>query len=177
MRSRCLSLLLTSLVFAFFHSCTKQSQQVTELKHFPLDTMEGVISRPGVEIDKDNSSDGHGSLRITATDSTVVRLFELHDIDIEDARLMYQARVRTEDVTGLAYLMMLCYFKGVGEFFSKGLQTPLKGINEWTTVQTSFSFRKGENPDTVKLQLVIAGSGTVWIDDIRLIKGPPRWEQ
>jgi hypothetical protein len=36
-----------------------------------------------VEIDKGVSSDGNGSLRITATGPTVVRLFETGDIDVE----------------------------------------------------------------------------------------------
>jgi len=33
-------------------------------------------------------------------------------------------------------------------------------------------FKKGENPDNVTLNLVINGKGTVWIDDIHLIKAP-----
>lgn len=35
-----------------------------------------------------------------------------------------------------------------------------------------FFLQKGENPDNVKLNLVIEGKGTVWIDDIHLYKGP-----
>jgi hypothetical protein len=30
----------------------------------------------------------------------------------------------------------------------------------------------GENPDNVKLNFVVNGTGTIWIDDIRLLKGP-----
>lgn len=160
-----------------FYACSKPPQEVTELMHFPLDTMEGIITRSGVEIDENISSDGNGSLRIETIERTVVRLFEIRDIDIEDARLIYQARIRTENVKGMVYLKMWCHFKGKGEYYSQGLQAPLSGTNEWTTLQTPFSFRKGENPESVKLQLVIDGSGTVWIDDVRMIKGPPRWEQ
>ena len=155
-------------------SCSKPAPEVTELKRFPLDTLEGVISRSDVEIDKEVSYDGQGSLRISTVQRTVVRLFELRDIDMEEARLFYEAKIRTEDVDGLVYLKMWCHFEGKGEYFSQGLKSPLSGTNEWTTVQTTFTFRKGENPDIVNLQLVIDGSGTVWIDDIRLIKGPPR---
>ena len=32
--------------------------------------------------------------------------------------------------------------------------------------------KEGENPDNVKLNLVINGKGTAWIDDIRVLKGP-----
>jgi hypothetical protein len=152
--------------------CSKPPQPVTELKRFPIDNLEGVITQSGVRIDKEVSSDGNGSLRITATEPTVVRLFELGDIDVEDARLIYQAKVRTEGVEGQVYLEMWCHFPGKGEFFSRGLQTPLTGTTNWTTEETPFFLKKGENPDNVKLNLVINGKGTAWIDDIRLLKAP-----
>jgi hypothetical protein len=139
-----------------------------------MDSMEGIITRSNVGIDKNISSDGNGSLRITSTKPSVVRLFETGDIDVENARLIYQARVRTENVDGHVYLEMWCHFPGKGEFFSRGLQTPLTGTTEWTTEETPFFLKKGENPDNVKLNLVIKGKGTAWIDDIRLLKAPLR---
>jgi len=156
----------------FLVSCSNPSTQVVELRHFSIDTMDGIITRSGVRIDKDISSDGNGSLRVTSTRPTVVRLFEVGDIDIENVRLIYQARVRTEKVEGKVYLEMWCHFPGKGEFFSRGLQTPLTGTMEWTTEETPFFLKKGENPDNVKLNLVINGKGTAWIDDIRLLRGP-----
>jgi hypothetical protein len=153
-------------------SCSKPSKQILELKRFPMDSMEGIITRSNVGIDKDISSDGNGSLKMTSTKPTVIRLFETGDIDVEKARLIYQARVRTENVEGKVYLEMWCHFPGKGEFFSRGLQTPLTGTTEWTTEETPFFLKKGENPDNVKLNLVINGKGTAWIDDIRLLKAP-----
>lgn len=149
----------------------KASKEATELKHFPVDNTEGIITQSGVQIDRQISNDGNGSLRITAPESTVVRLFETGDIDVENARLIYQAKVRTENIEGKVFLEMWCHFTGKGEFFSRGLQTPLTGTTDWTTEETLFSLRKGENPDNVKLNLVIDGKGTAWIDDIRLLKG------
>ncbi len=153
-------------------SCSKPSQQIVELKRFAMDSMEGVITRSGVGIDMDISSDGNGSLKMTSTKPTVIRLFETGDIDVENARLIYQARVRTENVEGKVYLEMWCHFPSKGEFFSRGLKTPLTGTTEWTTEETPFFLKKGENPDNVKLNLVINGKGTAWIDDIRLLKAP-----
>ena len=147
-----------------------------ELKRFPVDTMEGIIAQAGVEIDKQISSDSNGSLRITATEATVVPLFEIRLSEahlvtyMKGTRLIYQAKVRTENVEGQVYLEMWCHFPGVGDFFSRGLMTTLTGTTDWTTVQTPFFLKKGENPDNVKLNLVINGKGTAWIDDIRLLK-------
>jgi hypothetical protein len=159
------------MIFAIV-GCTKPSSEVLELKKLTLDSMEGIITQSGVEIDKAVSSDGNGSLKITATGPTIVRLFETGDIDIENARLIYQAKVRTENVDGKVYLEMWCNFPGKGEFFSRGLQTPLTGTANWTSEETPFFLQKGENPDNIKLNLVIDGKGTAWIDDIRLMKGP-----
>jgi len=152
--------------------CSKAPQEVVELKRFPIDSLEGIMTRSGVQFDKEVSSDGNGSLKIIATEPTVVRLFELGDIDIENARLIYQAKVRTEGVEGQVFLEMWCHFPGKGEFFSRGLQTPLTGTTNWTAEETPFFLKKGENPDNVKLNLVINGKGTAWIDDIRIFKGP-----
>ena len=149
-----------------------EALEVTELKRFSLDNTEGLITKTDVQIDKQISSDGNGSLRIDAAKPTTIRLFETGDIDIENARLIYQAHLRTENVEGQVYLEMWCHFDGVGDAFSRGLATPLTGTTDWTTEETPFFLKKGENPDNVKLNLVINGKGTVWIDDIRLLKGP-----
>jgi hypothetical protein len=163
--------MIAALFFAVF-GCSKPSTPVVELKRFPVDSMDGIITQSGVEIDKAVSSDGKGSLKITATEPTVVRLYETGDIDIENARLIYQAKVRTEGIDGKVYLEMWCHFPGKGEFFSRGLQTPLTGTTNWTMEETPFFLKKGENPDNIRLDIAIDGKGTAWIDDIRLMKGP-----
>jgi hypothetical protein len=159
------------MIFTFW-ACAKPSQQAVEIKHYPIDALDGIITQSGVQIDNVISKDGKGSLKITAAEPTVIRLFETGDIDIENARLIYQAKVRTEGVRGQVFLEMWCHFPGKGEVFSRGLQSPVSGTTEWTSVETPFFLQKGENPDNVKLNLVINGTGAVWIDDIRLIKGP-----
>jgi hypothetical protein len=122
------------------------------------------------------SSDLNGSLRIEAAKPITIRLFETGGINIENARLLYQAKVRTENVQGKVFLEMWCSFPGKGEFFSKGLMNPLTGTVDWTTLETPFLLKGGENPDNIKLNLVIDGQGTVWIDDIRLLKAPLSFE-
>jgi hypothetical protein len=149
----------------------KEGAAVTELEAFALDDLKGLITQSGVSVDKTVSSDGNSSLRIDATEPTTIHLFETGDIDVEKARLIYQAKVRTRNMQGQVYLEMWCHFPGKGEFFSKGLMNPLTGTTDWTTLETLFFLKEGENPNNVKLNLVITGKGTVWIDDIRLLKG------
>ncbi len=161
----CISMLT---VFALFGCKPK----VVEINKFSLDSMEGIITQSDVEIDKSVSSDGKGSLKINATAPAVIHLFETGDIDAEDARLLYQAKVRTEGFEGQVFLEMWCHFPGKGDFFSRNLHSPLSGTMNWTSVETPFFLKKGENPDNVKLNVLINGKGIVWIDDIRLVKGP-----
>ena len=165
-------LYFTCLFMVFVAACSTNSIETTDVKHYPIDSLEGMITQSGVQIDKEITSDANGSLRIATSESTTVRLYETGDIDIEKARLIYQAKLRTEDIEGQVFIEMWCHFPGKGEFFSRALQSTLSGSNEWSSQETAFFLKKGENPDNVKLNIVINGKGTVWIDDIHLIKAP-----
>jgi len=167
----CLSFVLGYLNYRLVDASPLDAIEVTELRRFALDNTEGLITQSGVRIDEQISSDGNGSLRIEAAKPVTVRLFETGGVDIENVRLIYQAKARTENVQGRVYLEMWCCFPAKGEFFSRGLKNPLTGTNDWTTVETPFFLQKRENPDNIKLNLVIDGKGTAWIDDVRLLKG------
>ncbi len=164
--------LLCAVMVVLGVGCSPSAQQVVELKKFPVDSLEGVITQSGIQLDREASSDGRGSLKMVATEPTTIRLYEVSGVDVEKARLVYQAKVRTERIEGQVYLEMWVHFPGKGEFFSRGLQTPLTGTTNWTTEETPFFLKKGEKPDYVKLNLVINGKGTAWIDEIRLLKAP-----
>lgn len=159
-------------IAALLAGCSPPVAQVSELARYPIADLEGVIARSDVELDREVTSDGNGALRIRVDGPTTLRLFETGDLDVEDARLTYQARLRTEGVEGRAYLEMWCVFEGRGEYFSRNLDAALSGTNAWSTQETPFFLQKGENPSRVKLNLVIEGKGTVWIDDVRLLAGP-----
>jgi len=165
-------ILVAGFICFLILGCSLSAQDVIELKKFPVDSLDGVLTRNGVQLDKQISSDGKGSLKIIAGQPLTVRLFELSGIDIDDARLIYRAKVRTQNVEGSVYLEMWCNFPGKGEFFSRGLQTPLSGTTNWTTEETPFFLKKGDKPEFIKLNLVVNGKGTAWIDDIRLLKAP-----
>ncbi|HBI15355.1 MAG TPA: hypothetical protein DDY20_07560 [Desulfobulbaceae bacterium] len=155
-------------------ACSQGPDRPEEIGRFPINDMEGIITRSGVQIDREITSDGNGSLLVTANEPVTVKLYETGDIHLENAQLIYRAQLRTENVEGQVYLEMWCSFPGKGEFFSRALQSPLSGTMEWSTQETPFLLQKGENPDNVKMNLVINGKGKVWIDDIRLVMAPLR---
>jgi hypothetical protein len=160
------------LILFLIQSCSQQKEPVVNMKVYSCDNLEGVVTLSDISVDSSICVEGSGSLKITASEPRVVNLFETGDLDIENARLIYQAKMRTAGVVGEAFLEMWCHFPGQGEFFSRGLQTQLSGDNNWVSQETPFFLKAGENPDNVKINVVIKGSGTVWIDDIKLLKAP-----
>ncbi len=169
MRQRIYLCLAAGLLLA---GCSKASEEPELVRHYPVDSLDEVLTKTAVVFDPEITDDGKGSIRLTASEPGQWALFETGDVDVENARLIYQARLRTEGVRGKVYLEMLCRFPGKGEFFSRALHAPLSGSTDWTSQETPFFLKKGENPDNVKLNVVVEGTGTVWIDDIRLVKGP-----
>jgi len=112
-----------------------------------------------------------GGWKIVATEPGSVRLFE-REIDLTDARLIYRAKIKTENLKGKAYLEMWVRAPGIGEAFSKGLNQTVSGTTGWATYEVPMFVKKGERVDLAKLNVAIEGQGTVWIKDIELLKTP-----
>ena len=101
-----------------------------------------------------------------------IRLFEVENSGVEQCVVTYRAKLKTENLTEQAYLEMWCRFPGKGEFFSRGLAHTVTGSNDWASYETPFLLKKGEKPDLIKLNLVVKGTGKVWVKDVELLKGP-----
>ncbi|HOP07431.1 MAG TPA: hypothetical protein PLF13_09085 [candidate division Zixibacteria bacterium] len=141
------------------------------LRSYALDDIDGLEVTPYAVFDSMVSYDGHGSIRIT-TDSTVsVPLLVVNDLHLDETFLVYQAALRTQDITGKVYLEMWCGVDGA-EYFSRDLGSPLSGSNDWAIESTPFRLEKGQVSELIRLNLVVEGGGTVWIDDIELLSSP-----
>ena len=156
-------------------ACRSSRQTPTspvEVKHFSMDSLEGVRATSGVSFDPQISSDGKGSLRIDTGHPLTVPLFEVNDVSIENATLLYQASLQSQNLDGKAYLEMWLRFPGKGEFFSRGLDRPVTGTMSWMTSTIPFFLQPGQKPDLIRLNLVVDGKGRVWIDDMHLLRQP-----
>ncbi|MCX6910251.1 MAG: serine/threonine-protein kinase, partial [Verrucomicrobia bacterium] len=107
------------------------------------------------------------------------RVFDVPDPGFGECKVLYRAKLKTEGLTGRAYLEMWCRLPGRGEFFSKGLSQPLTGTNEWTAREIPFFLKKGQRPDLIRLNVAVvssgllrskAVSGKLWIKDVSLSK-------
>ncbi len=144
--------------------------QAEDLKKLSLDDASAVS--PKIETDTTVKVEGTSSLKITTQWPTTVHLGDVVGPDVENAKLVYSAKVRTElEGTGTAFLEMWAHI-GDGQYFSKGMNDAVSQKSDWKTIQTPFMFQKGQKPDKVTLNLVINGKGMVWIDDVVLSKEP-----
>ncbi|MHC4525619.1 MAG: hypothetical protein ACYSU8_08815, partial [Planctomycetota bacterium] len=143
-------------------------------KSYPMDTLEGLLSQDMAEIDEEIYVNGGASLRIKSDSSekSTIRLYEIGPMSVENRMLIYSAQMKSDLSHGKAYLEMWCEIPGKGEFFSRGLEQPISGTTNWTTVQTPFRLEPGQKPVNVKLNLVTEGEGTIWIDDVKLSSSP-----
>ena len=139
-----------------------------ELKRLSLDD----VSALGLQIQSDAvvKAEGKASVKITTRWPTTVCLGEVTGLDVENAKLVYRAKVRSE-LEGTALLEMWVHVAG-GQYFSRGLNDVIQGKSDWKSLQTPFMLQKGQKPSKVTLNLVINGIGTVWVDDIVLSKEP-----
>jgi predicted Ser/Thr protein kinase len=98
-----------------------------------------------------------------------VRLFEVHQFQGSPRALFYQADLKSENLEGRAYLEMWCRIPGRGEFFSRGLNHTLSGTSDWVSSQTPFLLPPDETVEFVRLNLVVEGTGRVWIRNVKLL--------
>ncbi len=146
----------------------------TQIAHFALDALPASVerdSRVKAEFDAEVSSDGRGSVRIDAESPTFVELAQVQGAgeDLSFRQLVYQAKVKTEEASGPVFLVMQA---GIEEVAMPvvGLERAITGTQDWTPIEIvagnpKDTYHKG----VTTLQLEVRGTGTVWVDDLRLV--------
>jgi hypothetical protein len=166
-RSLLINAMTVCLFLAIMHLQFGISARAAEIKKLSLD--EAISLGTTISADSSVKSEGKGAIRISTLWPTTICLGEFSGRHIENARLMYQAKVRCEGLEGTAYLEMWCHVGG-GQYFSRGLNSVVTGTMNWKTLQTPFVLQEGQQAEKVTLNVVINGRGTIWVDDLRLLK-------
>src|SRR5882762_8506795 len=123
-------------------------------------------------LSRDGITAGHDGWLIEAKTPQTVHLFELQNPQVEQCVVAYRAKMKSEALSGHAFLEMWCRLPGRGEFFSKGLNQTITGTTDWASYEIPFYLKKGQRPDLIKLGLVIEGRGKVSMKDVELLKAP-----
>ena len=140
-----------------------------ELQKLALDDAASLGT--SVSTDFRIKQEGNGSIRISTVWPTTICLGEVQELNVENARIIYRAKVKSEKLEGAAYLEMWCHVDG-GQYFSRGMNSVVTGTMDWSTLQTPFFLQPGQSAQKATLNIVINGKGTVWVDDVQLLKEP-----
>ncbi|KPK30299.1 MAG: hypothetical protein AMK69_03770 [Nitrospira bacterium SG8_3] len=143
--------------------------QGEELSRLALD--DALSLGTTVSTDQKVSQDGNGSIKISTVWPTTICLGEVQRLNVENAQIIYRARVKSEKLEGTAFLEMWCHVGG-GQYFSRGMNSVVSGTMDWRILQTPFLLKPGQRTKKVTLNIVINGKGTVWVDDVHLLKEP-----
>jgi hypothetical protein len=123
-----------------------------------------------VTSDTLHRTEGGASIRVRTRWPTVINIGEeTRMAAVAGGLLEFRANLMTRALQGTAYLEMWCHFADGSRYFARGLDSTVSGSAEWTAVRTLFRLQPGQVPDTVTLNLVVNGAGTVWIDEARLV--------
>lgn len=158
-------LIINSIICFFLLSAVSVKAQ--ELKRLTLD--DASLLGTTIATDSENKYEGLGSVKITTQWPVVICLGEVSGIDIENTKLLYQAKVKCENLEGSAFLEMWCDVDG-GQYFSRGMDSVVTNTMDWKSLETLFLLKPQQKATKVTLNIVINGKGTVWIDDIVLTK-------
>jgi hypothetical protein len=154
------------IVISFLLLLTFSHAGAGDLKKLSLDDTSTIGLR--IQADSNTKIEGKASIQVVTLWPTTVCLGQVTGLDVENSRLIYRAKVKS-DIEGAAFLEMWAHIEG-RKYFSKGMNNPIKGNSDWQKRQIPFIFHKGQQPSRVTLNLVVNGIGTVWIDDITLLK-------
>jgi hypothetical protein len=169
MVKRQLKYILRVFIFFALLSFSSGSARATELIKLSLDD----ITSLGTTLKQDPvvKVEGSGSVKISTMWPTTICLGEVSGLDIEKTKLVYRAKLRCDKLEGTAFLEMWCHVGG-GQYFSRGMNSTVTGTMNWKTLQTPFILQAGQRTKKVTLNVVINGKGTIWIDDVQLVKEP-----
>ncbi len=119
---------------------------------------------PGVTIVLEEL-EGSPVLRIensnTAPTSVILKEAALGDmVDTSDMRIVYRARMASQEVDGFAYLEFWAVIGG-NAYFSRALNDKFSGTQAERDTSTLFFFEAGESVESVRLGVRFEGPGTV----------------
>lgn len=163
---------LIPLIFLFLLSCGDKSKPF--IKKFRLDSMDGLIATANLSFDEEVTSDGLGSVRVDTEEKTTAYLFVIDSIPVDKAKLKWSIMCKTRNFEGNVFLEMgikIGRDEEEIETFLHYSRDSISGDTDWRKMEIEFLVDGKENLLT-QLNVVIDGSGTVWLDKARFIAKP-----
>ena len=112
-----------------------------DLKKLDLDDASAIGTT--IQTDIQVKAGGKASIKITTRWPTTICLGEVASLDVENAKLLYRAKVKS-DLDGSAFLEMWAHVGG-GQYFSRGMNDVVTEKTDWKVIQTLFFSKKGKD--------------------------------
>jgi hypothetical protein len=128
-----------------------------------------------VALDPKVTSDGNGSIRIRAEQGAQITVADQGGFSVSYGNTFWcTIKVKGAGIQQRAYLEMWCEFGGTSRAFSKGLGQILQGDTEWKEVRLPMMINATGDLTLTRalVNVVVEGSGTVWVDQIRFSSEP-----
>lgn len=143
-----------------------------ELARFPLDSGD-LPQGSAASFDYQVSQDGGGSLRVDATEEGLLRLYEVDDLGIVQGQVTLTGFLRSRGLRGHAMLELRCQPAEGDQAFIRGFRRAASGDMDWTPQEIRFMNPSlCRDPVSIQINLLLAGTGTVWVDNLGLWSVP-----
>ncbi|QIF00691.1 hypothetical protein [Roseimicrobium sp. ORNL1] len=148
---------------------TSTSISAVELGSFPCNDLSQVKTL--VTVDKSVTADGNGSLKVAAAQNAVITIADQKNLRVEKGETLWCIlKVKCEGVSQRAFLEMWCEVAEGKRAFSKGLNQAMQGSAEWYEIRLPMMVNDDFTVNRALVNVVIEGSGTVWVDQITFQK-------
>ena len=172
-------LLLTVLMLSgACYEPTKPAERIWENAVTSLDGLH-ALTEGVMQLDTETSFDRNGSLRVETLGDSEFFLYAIEGdalagVNLENAQISYQARIRTEGLDGEAPIQLGVRIAGGDTYQAVPDMPPLEGSTDWVMQEANFFTGRGEKPDGIFVMLAVKGAGLVWVDHLKVLSTPRR---
>lgn len=137
---------------------------------FPLNAVAELPDAASIaKLNIERSSDGYGSIEITAAQPRFLRLAEIRDIPMGGSTIVAQAQIWTEGFgNGSVYLKLSPVLPGRQLTDKAGHPGIIGGRARWNRTRVDQHYTKELAPSRVVVSIGLNGRGTAWVDDLRI---------
>ncbi len=151
--------------------CSKKVEPPKEIQFFNCDTLDGVLTEGSAVVDTQDPAEGTGSLKIAAAQPVTLPLFEIK-LPGDGAKFTLQYKMKVKDFSGDAYGTMEVNYASGGKQSLNNYQSALGATSVWQQRELIYTVQRGQKVSSIVFSVILNGSGTVWVDDVHLIRAP-----
>ena len=162
------AVLAAMMVYA---GCSKKVEPPKDIQSFNCDSLDGILTEGVATVDTQNPAEGAGSLKFSVAQPVTLPLFEIK-LPGDGAKFTLTYKMKVKDFSGDAYGQMDVNYANGGKQSLNNYQSAMGATSDWQPRELTYTVQRGQKVSSIVLSLILNGSGTVWIDDVHVIRAP-----